>query len=345
MTLRNALLRFGADACHGSGLASAFSSRYGGVGAIFALHSLVADDDPLPRDNLQTSVSFLDRMLGYYAGKAPIVTLSEALARLRQGEQERFLCFTFDDGYRDNLTLALSAFKRHNAPFTVYASSAHLERRVADYWQGQLRHVIRDASVLRADFLPSALPIDTLAAKRRAYATVSNAVQRGTIQRDQLDALFEAYGVSEQTALERDMATPEELRRAAQSEPLLEVGGHTHNHAPLRTLDANVAFADIARNKADLETLLGREVKHFAFPFGDRRSCGPREFDLAKRAGYHSATTMRVGNLFPAHADNPWALPRLRFIGPCESVGFLEAQRLGAVPAAVTRFGAPVVTV
>jgi hypothetical protein len=29
--------------------------------------------------------------------------LDEAVRRLREGEERRFACFTFDDGYRDNV--------------------------------------------------------------------------------------------------------------------------------------------------------------------------------------------------------------------------------------------------
>jgi hypothetical protein len=91
-----------------------------------------------------------------------------------------------------------------------------------------------------------------------------------------------------------------------------------------------------------LESIADREVRHFAYPFGDAMSCGARDFRLAQAAGFETAVTTRIGNLFPDHLQHRWCLPRLRFLGPCESLGFMESQRSGAVTALATRFGNPV---
>ena len=34
--------------------------------------------------------------------------------------RRRFVCLTFDDGYRDNLRYALPILKKYDAPFTIY---------------------------------------------------------------------------------------------------------------------------------------------------------------------------------------------------------------------------------
>jgi peptidoglycan/xylan/chitin deacetylase (PgdA/CDA1 family) len=59
-----------------------------------------------------------------------------------------------------------------------------------------------------------------------------------------------------------------------------------------------------------LEDTIGRDVVHFAYPFGHANACGPREARIAHAAGFRTAVTTRRGTLFPAHLDHLHALPR-----------------------------------
>jgi peptidoglycan/xylan/chitin deacetylase (PgdA/CDA1 family) len=326
-----------------SGLSALAARKYGGAGAILMLHSIVADDHPLPRENVQTSAAFLDKMIRHYlAQRIPVLSLSEAMAQLESGSVSRFVSFTLDDGYRDNLTVALPIFKKYGLPFTMYVTSAFLERRSDDYRWGQLHHLIMDNSAITVDAMEQRLITGSRDEKIRAYYKLKGWMKDGRLGPERTDALFEMYRITAGDALDRDALTVAELAAAARTEPLLEIGGHTTTHTRLALLDEATASDDIRQNKKQLESITGREVRHFAYPFGDTLSCGAREFRLAKAAGFETAVTTRIGNLFPNHMQHRWCLPRLRFLGPCESVGFMESQRSGAVTALATRFGNPV---
>ena len=47
---------------------------------------------------------------------------------------KRFICVTFDDGYRDNYTLAYPLLKRLNVPFTVYVTTDFVDNRLPMWW-------------------------------------------------------------------------------------------------------------------------------------------------------------------------------------------------------------------
>lgn len=49
------------------------------------------------------------------------------------------------------------------------------------------------------------------------------------------------------------------------------IGAHTHTHPVLTALPAHEARAEIRVSKVELEQLLQRPVRHFAYPFGMRR--------------------------------------------------------------------------
>jgi peptidoglycan/xylan/chitin deacetylase (PgdA/CDA1 family) len=343
MALKHTAMRHVGQIAHVSGLTTLATRKYGGAGAILTLHSLVGDDDRLPKENVHTSARFLEKMIRYYLAKRiPVLSLSQALTNLETGSTPPFVCFTFDDGYRDNLTLALPIFKKYGLPFTIYVTSAYLERNYHDYWWGQLRHLVADNSAIVGGILDEHLPISSWEEKIRSYRKLVRWVGDGTLGIERLAALFERNHITASDALDRDAISVAELAAAARAESLLEIGGHTTTHTRLSLLDETAVLRDIGQNKRQLESIIDREVSHFAYPFGDPASCGERDFRLAKAAGFRTAVTTRIGNLFPDHLKHRFALPRLRFIGPCESLGFMESQRSGAVTVLETRFGNPV---
>jgi peptidoglycan/xylan/chitin deacetylase (PgdA/CDA1 family) len=343
MALKHTAMRCFGQMAESSGLAALAERKYGGVGAILMLHSIVADDGPLPKENVQTSAAFLEKMIRHYlAQRVAVLSLSDAMAQLESGSPRRFVSFTLDDGYRDNLTVALPIFKKYGVPFTMYVTSAFLERRCDDYSWGQMHHLILDNSAITVDALDQRLLTGSRDEKIRAYYKLKRWMRDGTLGTERIDSVFEMHRMMAADALDRDAMTAAELAAAARTEPLLEIGGHTTAHARLAQLDEATASDDIRRNKMQLESIADREVRHFAYPFGDEASCGAREFRLAAAAGFQTAVTSRIGNLFPDHRQHRWCLPRLRFLGPCENLGFMESQRSGAVTALATRFGNPV---
>jgi peptidoglycan/xylan/chitin deacetylase (PgdA/CDA1 family) len=343
MALKHTAMRHLGQMANASGLTTLATRKYGGAGAILTLHSVVGDDDPLPMENVHTSARFLEKMIRYYlARRIPVLALSDALAKLEIGSTPRFVCFTFDDGYRDNLTLALPIFKKYGLPFTIYVTSAYLERNYRDYWWGQLRHLVRDNSTIVGGLLDEHLPTNSWQEKIRAYRKLVRGVRDGTLGAERLAAVFEKNHITATDALDRDALSVAELAAVARAEPLVEIGGHTTTHTRLSMLDESGVLNDLGQNKRQLESIIQREVRHFAYPFGDSASCGERDFRLANAAGFKTAVTTRIGNLFQDHLEHRFALPRLRFIGPCESLGFMESQRSGAVTALETRFGNPV---
>jgi len=117
---------------------------YGGVGVIFLMHRIIADDAVTLAPDLAVSVGALDRAVAYVREAGwEIVSMDELHARLTTGRLEkRFACFTLDDGYLDTYTLGLPVFKKHNAPFCVYIAPAALEREMT-YWWGALEELIQ----------------------------------------------------------------------------------------------------------------------------------------------------------------------------------------------------------
>ena len=86
----------------------------------------------------------------------------------------------------------------------------------------------------------------------------------------------------------------------------MELGAHTRHHADLTKLDEVQVFDEIVGCKRELEAIIGREVRHFCYPYG-RYDARCRE--MVRAAGYATATTTERARA--RLTDDPFELPRV----------------------------------
>ncbi|MGO9675267.1 MAG: polysaccharide deacetylase family protein [Methylocella sp.] len=337
-------LRAASEIAHKTRADALIGRRHKGLGAIIMGHGVVQDKNDLVDPNLQISSKFLELMLKYYiANDIDVISLDAAIERLATGNTKQFVCFTFDDGYRNNLTVALPLFKKYNKPFTVFVTTAFLERRI-DQWWGALRELIRRHDQDKLDLGGRVFSTSTSEQKAAAFQRIVQCIDKGEIDVEEIHRLARRENISAEQVLDADALNAAELRDLS-ADPLVEIGGHTDSHPHLAQLSVGAARAEILANATYLEDLINSAIRHFAYPYGDAKSCGEREFALCKELGFRTAATTRFGGLFPAHLKHNTSLPRIHLHGARESIGFMECQRNGAVAAVKTRFGNPVVSV
>jgi peptidoglycan/xylan/chitin deacetylase (PgdA/CDA1 family) len=314
---KSQLFRAGLSALHVSGAARALSRWTAGKGAILMLHRVQPASMHgafTPNASLSITPDYLDALVGSFrAANVDILTLDQALERIavrRAGR--RFVCFTFDDGYRDNLEHALPIFRRHAAPFTVYATSSFVLHDFAPWWY-VLESVIANNTRVRWGSGREGTSHDTsdLTAK---YATF-DMLQRRFFSlrqaevRTNLQQLADNHSVSLQEFAAGEHCSFSELQELIEGGA--EIGCHTVSHALLmHESDATVRH-ELSDARAELEAGLKRPVKHFAYPYGKRDHVGPRELTIARQLGFASAVTTRKGALFAIHAQHRHALPRV----------------------------------
>lgn len=113
--------------------------------------------------------------------------------------------------------------------------------------------------------------------------------------------------------------TVPQLRELA-ANPLVTVGSHTVTHPMTRFLTADAVMEELTASKARLEDVLGREVRHFAFPYGSAYACSLRDVRLTKRAGYETAALTTDTFFFPSRSpasagNDRYRLPRQNMPG------------------------------
>jgi peptidoglycan/xylan/chitin deacetylase (PgdA/CDA1 family) len=267
-----------------------------------------------PNASLSITPEYLDALLASFrAAQLEVVTLDQALERIAtRRASPRFVCLTFDDGYRDNLEHALPILRRHSAAFTVYATSSFVTRSFAPWWY-VLEHVIahnarvhwgtgRDATSYDASDLTAKYA--TFDALSQLFFSLRQVDVRACLQR-----LADDHAVSLPEFAAREHCSFSELR--ALIEGGAEIGCHTVSHARLiHESDATVRH-ELMDARVVLEAGLNTTVKHLAYPYGKRDHVGARELTIARELGFASAVTTRKGALFAIHAQHPHALPRV----------------------------------
>jgi peptidoglycan/xylan/chitin deacetylase (PgdA/CDA1 family) len=101
--------------------------------------------------------------------------------------------------------------------------------------------------------------------------------------------------------------TPDQIREMATAG--VEIGAHTRTHADLGPIDDERRLYDeIVTAKRELESVTGRVVRYFAFPFGKHANMSPAAFRLAFQAGYWGVCSAYGGYNLPG--DDPFHLQR-----------------------------------
>lgn len=314
-----------------------------GAGVIFTLHHVREPDGKAfaPNRILEVTPRFLDAVLDQVEEEGlDVVTLDEAARRLKEEDARRFVAFTFDDGYRDNLINAYPIFKRRNLPFAIYIPTDYPSGR-GELWWIALEEIVARAEEIELcrDGALWRLPARTLPEKLRSHEqiywwlrSVDEATQRRIVR-----TLADRYDI-DMTALTSQLVMNwGEIRRLA-ADPLVTIGAHTKGHYALAKICDEKAIDQMQGSADIIEEELGARPAHFAFPYGDEESAKGRDFTLARSLGFKTAVTTRKGVLFPEHRRYLTALPRVSLNGEYQSLTYTALYLSGAPFALWNRF-------
>ena len=266
-----------------------------------------------------------------------LVSLDEMHRRMTEGDfSRRFVCLTFDDGYRDTLQWAYPILKEANVPFAVYVPTSFPDR-LGELWWLVLEAVIarNDRIGLVIDGRDRKFDCATVAEKRALYdelywwlrARPTEAEMRSVVRN-----LAAFYHVDIAAFCDELCMTWAELAELA-SDPLVTIGAHTVNHPMLAKLPKEAVRSEMDLSASVIEAALSVRPQHLSYPYGDRGSAGAREFEIAAELGFKTAVTTRPGVLFPEHKQRLTALPRISLNGDYQRMRYVRVLLSGSATA------------
>jgi peptidoglycan/xylan/chitin deacetylase (PgdA/CDA1 family) len=313
----------------------------GGVGAILTLHHVrpPRPDAFQPNRLLEVTPQFLEGLLKRLKRSAlDVVSLDEMHRRFISGEfKRRFVCITFDDGYKDLIHWAYPLLKKYQMPFALYIATSFPDR-LGELWWVALEAVIAQNSRigLVIDGKDQFFDSGTVKEKRELYDAVYRYL-RSMKTEDELRHVVRDLCARHRVDIAsscRDLCMDWQQIIDLAADPLVTIGAHTVNHKMLKKMtDESAVRAEMEMSRAVLEAALGKRPQHLAYPVGDPTSAGPREFRIAAELGFKTAVTTRPGVLFRVHRDHLTALPRISVNGEFQQQRYLKVLMSGAATA------------
>ena len=339
--MKKTIIRGGLETLYFSGLHHLMRPLLGGIGAILTLHH-VCPPRPgsfQPNRLLEVSPVFLEGLLRRLRrSRRDLVSLDEMHQRLVSGEsRRRFVCLTFDDGYRDVLRWAYPLLRKYEVPFALYIPTSFPDR-LGELWWVALEEVIAKSSRigLVIDGKDRFFECGSMREKRLLYDEIYGWLRSMTSEdelRSVVRDLAARHGVDMAAYCRNECMDWEDLGQIA-ADPLCTIGAHTVNHMMLKKLPTDQAVrAEMNMSRSVIEAALGIRPQHLAYPVGDPTSAGPREFRIAAELGFKTAVTTRPGVIFKTHRDHLTALPRISVNGDFQSQRYLKVLMSGAATA------------
>lgn len=247
-----------------------------------------------------------------------VIPLSEAVERLCSASlPPRAAAVTFDDGYRDNLTVALPILRRHGIPATVFVASGFLDG--GRMWNDTVAEALRavDGPFDLTDLNLGSFDLTTQAARVAGFRELLQKLKY-LPHRQRIEA---AAAIAERcgTDLPRDlMLTSDELRSLHSAG--VEIGGHTISHPILAGLDDDSARVEIAQNRERLQEIVRAPIPLFAYPNGrPGRDYTAAHVRMVRECGYAGAVStaagvsMRNSDVYQLPRFTPWDVTAGRF--------------------------------
>ena len=288
-----------------------------------------------PQRSNEITPGFLDRTIrALKRWKYDFVSIDEGCRRaVILAARRRFVCLTFDGAYKDVVTSAYPVLSQHRVPFTVYVPTAFPDG-IGEAWWLALEQVIAKEP-----------RISLLMGRDERHFNVP-----ATEDKYQLyDFLFDwmrSLEPVELSAAIKDLCTRYTVDLAGSSrkasldwndvaklaaDPLVTFGSATVNFPGLSTVKDAAALREMTMGKAVLEAALRRDVKHFAYPFGDRRSWQRKHTAMVEEAGFVSAVSAIPGTIQQAGHTPLHTLPRISWDGRLRSLRAMRVVLSGAV--------------
>lgn len=318
-----------------------FSLIYRGKGQILMLHRVLPSTQKQriwSNSFLEITPEFLENIILYYKNlNYNFLSLSEFYKLNKSSElPTKFVIFTFDDGYKDNLNYAFPILSKHNIPFTIYITTDFADQKAKLWWYA-LETKLLDSESLSFSFLNNDYFFEykTINERNNTFEKIHQIIK--TTSDNNIDNLLSSiFSKKELTQPLENVLNWEDIIFLAKQQNV-SIGAHTLSHRPLISLSKKESYREI-KNSIDLiENKINKPVEHFALPYGGTDSYSKREICFLQKLEIKTNTTTISKNLTKKSLGNLLELPRIA-CGMSMAKETFDLMRHGVIPMIRNKF-------
>lgn len=266
-------------------------------GEILMLHRVVQERSQLEANRqMEITPKFLEQTILDYQNKGyRFIALDEVheIESKQKRLKQKFVCFTFDDGYADNYELAYPVLKKYNCPFAIYVTTAFPDGKALLWW-----YILEDILINQNELIlgdNSRYDCSTIEKKNATFDAVRQKIfnMQSLDMKQVLNHLFVNYSYSFEDKNKRLAMSWEQIAELAKDN-LCTIGSHTKSHGVLSNMNVNQVEEELRDSKMKLEQCIQKKVEHFAYPYG---ASNESVMNLAKKLGYKTAVLANGGKM------------------------------------------------
>ncbi|WP_413717408.1 polysaccharide deacetylase family protein [Silicimonas sp. MF1-12-2] len=251
----------------------------------------------LPRSNFRAQIRFLS-LIG-----ARVLSVEEAVRRTRDGTlPPRSVVVTFDDGFKNNIDVALPVLTKAGMPATIYVNTAFTDTAKST-WASRLTFALSNTEKSSLSFHGEEFDLSSPAARVETKKTLSAFIKENMAGEPwtALDEIEASLDVEVDPDFPSDsifrMLGADQIREASDAGHV-SFAAHTRRHPIVSALDDDALLEEIDGSIKDIERITGRPTASFAFPNGRQEDFDDRSLTLLADRGIDIALTTSAPNRF-----------------------------------------------
>ncbi len=268
------------------------------------------------------TAEMFERQMAYVARHYHVMALPELVRRLsaRENLPDYTLALTFDDGFRNNATVATPILEKYKLPATIFLTTAFIDSEKLGLWTERVDWLLQcaDKPAVTFDFDGSAREL--LLATVRDRIIASDAIRAHLKALPPKEREASIMELAEKIGAARRIDAKMEERYAFMSwkeargllNKRITLGSHTHTHSIMSTLSLAEAHFELSMSQKLVEAELDDKCNLFCYPNGGPRDFTPRDKELLHKLGYSAAVTLIPG--FNTHRTDRFELRRFNIV-------------------------------
>jgi len=231
-------------------------------------HRILGDDQAEPFDfGLGVSKRHFDQHLALYRERFHVCTVQEGLRIQADGDwpDRPLLSITFDDGYLDNIDLALPLLQQHDCPATFFICTGPIVENRPFWWDLAIASAARRNGAHWQSLLTSL----GVATERHVMTELQKVLGRlWDLDYGRIEPLI---NVDLAIVEGLDQLCPARMQKhhvKTLADQRMEIAAHTHHHPNLTKESEPVIEEEIVRSRALLQDWTGQRINGFATPRG-----------------------------------------------------------------------------